>query len=53
MAESRFTSIRKYGKPFSKKINQVSDNTNIKFIAKINSSIRADAYIIKGKAKRF
>ena len=41
--------VRKYEKPLSKKINQVPDNTNIKFISKINSSIRADAYTIKEK----
>ena len=41
--------VRKYEKPLSKKINQVPDNTNIKFISKINSSIRADACIIKEK----
>src|SRR5919107_1007614 len=41
--------ISKYEKPFSKKINQSSDHTNIKFIAKINSAIRADAHIVKEK----
>jgi thiosulfate/3-mercaptopyruvate sulfurtransferase len=41
--------ISKYEKPFLKKITKVSDDTNIKFTAKINLSIRADAHIIKEK----
>jgi len=43
--------ISTYDKPLSKEINQTFNNTNIKFIAKINPTIRADAHIIKEKQK--
>ena len=41
--------VSKFEKPFSKKINLGYVDTNTKFIAKINSGIRANAHIIKEK----
>jgi thiosulfate/3-mercaptopyruvate sulfurtransferase len=41
--------INKQDKPFSKKINQKLNNTNITFLSKINPSVRADANIVKEK----